>query len=859
MKFFVVLRYLFLIIFTFFIFQDDACAQILQGTVKGENEDLIGASIILYLADTSSMVGFAISGEKGKWLIDNIAREGMVLSVSYLGFDTKYIAIDSSTLKKESISIRLKRHEERLNEVVVKAKGIAVVVKGDTINYNAKAYQNESTQTLGDVLNNMPGLEVGKGGDILYNGKRVDKILLEGKDILADQHKLATEGIQADDVKSIRIIKHYRPFNEQYLLSNSNKVAMDVRLTDEALKKVNGDAELLAGYRYKYKTNANLYRVKEKSGLTIFARANNIGESNMSSGDFLSLKGNLFQALKETKGELSKLIPEGFIPGKDVQENYDNVILGNLEINKSKYNTTNFVTMLNYAYRVRASHLQRFYDGVSVSQTGTQTREVAFPYLYSKFKRQKMLTNSKGNVTIEIPFYTDLSTNNQYYQGELAFQDTDNYFEKSKQNFTIAPVARYYKSLSKNRSYFINSQILLERIENRLSLRQKNRSSINQSKKERKENLGFDFGYVKKGKNWEVEGQAGTRLNSLNMQLHSPDSLIYNRDFQHVFWSANAVLDLRYEKNRWMENFRLESGYNHHSLDTIIGKQLFNSDFTVRYSFHPLHFFLLNLSYHQQELPYNLCYDTYEYLDANTVKYGSLILGSLSKTTGVNLSHLYFNLGNGFRSYSIVNYNFVQDPMHPEFRIENGVFLQSYLQAESQRNLSFRNDLDWEWASKNIKFKLSTSWNRTHTKVSKELKVKMQGYMQAFGIQYNPRKALELEYTYQLNRYAKNQNQATLGQKQEFKAIYTKRPIRLEGDFWLQMFKSNDISNRYDHLDIKLEYKLKNNWTLKLSGKDVFNLRPKEIYSYNQTIAYYEMVRYNRFPGSIILGAGKLF
>ncbi len=859
------LKYLFMIYLSLFILQNNSYAQTLKGTVKGDNEELIGASIILYLADSSSMVGFSISGEDGKWFIDNIVREGMVLSVSYLGFDTKYLVIDSLMLKKDSISILLKRHEELLNEVVIKAERISVVVKGDTINYNAKAYQNESTQTLGDILNNMPGLEVGKKGDILYNGKRVDKILLEGKDILSDQHKLATEGIQADDVKSIRIIKHYRPFNEQYLLSNSNKVAMDVRLTDEALKQINGDVELLGGYKYRYKTNANLYRVTEKSGLTTFIRANNIGDPNMSSGDFLSLKGDLFQALKETNGDLSKLIPEGFIPGKDVQENYDNVLLTNLEINKSKLNTINFATMFNYAYRVRESNVQRFYDGISVSQTGTQTKEIAFPYIYSKFRWKKVLQNKKGNINVEIPFYTDLSTNDQYYKGQLALQEKDNSFTKRNQNFTLAPVLKYYKSVSKNQGYFINTNILFENIKNGLSINRERdeQSFINQNKREKKGNIGFDLGYVKKGKNWEIEGQSGSRLILLNMYIHSPDTLIDNREFQHILWNTNAELNIRYEKGHWMGIYRIESVYNKHRLDTInIGNLLFNSDLTVRYSFNPLHFFLLNLSHNQQELPYNLCYNTYEYIDENTVKYGSLKLGGINKTTGINLSHLYFNLASGLNIYSIVNYNFTQGAIYPEFNLKNGFFVQSFSQAESQNNLSIRNDINWKWASENITFKLSTSWNSTQTQMSKVLMVNMQGYMQAFGIKYNPWKDIELGYTYKLNHYAKEYNdiyQTILEQKHEIKTIYSRNKVRMEGDFWLQMFKSDNIFNNYTNLDVKFEYKLKNNWTLKLYGKDILNFRRKEIYLYNQTIAYFETIRYNKFPGSIIIGIKKLF
>ncbi len=248
------------------------------------------------------MVGFDVTRDGGRWAIEVKKPKGKVLQVSYLGYEPTTVVLDEFLLQEDSLIIELKGYAVPLREVTVEAKRLSIVVSGDTVNYDASAFKAEGDQTLGDVLKRMPGIEVTKEGEINYNGKKVDKLLVEGLDILSDQHKFTTEGFQAEDIKGVQIIDQYRPFHEQYLAQFSNKVAMNILLTDEAKKQINGDTEILAGYREAYSGAANLYRVNDRMGITTFARSNNIGEPVITVGDFISLQGNFMQALNKTKG-----------------------------------------------------------------------------------------------------------------------------------------------------------------------------------------------------------------------------------------------------------------------------------------------------------------------------------------------------------------------------------------------------------------------------------------------------------------------------------------------------------------------------------------------------------------------------
>ena len=66
-----------------------------------------------------------------------------------------------------------------LDEVVVK---IPVIVKGDTIIYDADSFKNGSERKLEDIIDKLPGVELNEDNQIEVEGKVVNKITVNGKD-----------------------------------------------------------------------------------------------------------------------------------------------------------------------------------------------------------------------------------------------------------------------------------------------------------------------------------------------------------------------------------------------------------------------------------------------------------------------------------------------------------------------------------------------------------------------------------------------------------------------------------------------------------------------------------------------------
>jgi hypothetical protein len=856
-----------LIVFLFLNTYCIAQSQIIKGSVEGQGEGtLAGASVILYESDSTSMLGFCITDEWGRWQIDTKAAAGMVLSASYLGYETSYIKLFSNDLQLDSIRIRLESAPEKLSEVVVQAKRLSIVVSGDTITYNASAFRREGDQTLGDILQKMPGVEVAPGGDILYKGKRVDKLLVEGRDILADQHKLTTEGFQADDIQAIQFIEQYRPFSEQYLPFNTGKVAMDIQLTDKAKNRVKGDVELLGGYRRAYEASANLYRVGEKSGLTAFARTNTVGEPVMSQGDFLSLQGDFMKVLNQTMGDFSQIIPEGFNATSDVQRNFDNVVLVNFEQEKTKDAKIRLAALGNFSHRETASDVARTYNLAQATQNGRLTRETAFSYFYTKMDLQRRFPDRKSLFTLELPVYADLSNKAQHYEGEIANSSANNAFGNRQQKFRMSPDFRFSKQFSPKKRISFEADAFFESLEKRSRWLQESTGgttlATNQSKEEKTGQLDSKLAYAHMTGNWQVGGSIGTLVLLRDKLLRSPEAPLYNADLQHILWRPKASASLRYEKDAWMGEGKLAIEHNKHRLDKMhYQNTLAQSSVSLRYAFNLLHYILLETSIEQKENPYNLADGTFELQDDNTLRHNSLTPGSYATTFGVSLNYAHFKLDKNTRLHTFLNYSRSQGALFQDFLVENGLFVQSYAQTNNSSTFGLRNLFSWKWPAKNMRFGLETALGLSKMQAPSNENIEQRNIEQKLEAHYEPKSGLSLGYTYKIwqqKRIWEAPAQTFLSQAHDLSAVYTKNALRIKTTIGHRQLNSTGLHNQFTRLDIESEYRLKNNWTLQLHGRDLFNLSPRTVYSNKMTLFYNETAHYTRFPATVTLGFKKL-
>lgn len=136
---------------------------------------------------------------------------------------------------KRSVSVphvylRPRAKEIQLKEAVVKATRIKMLYKGDTLVYNADAFNVAQTESLRKLVQQLPGAEM-TDGEIRINGKRVDNLLVSGKDFFQGNIQAALDNLPAYIVSRIKV---YDKAGEQSELTgrdmHDESYVMDVRL-----------------------------------------------------------------------------------------------------------------------------------------------------------------------------------------------------------------------------------------------------------------------------------------------------------------------------------------------------------------------------------------------------------------------------------------------------------------------------------------------------------------------------------------------------------------------------------------------------------------------------------------------------
>lgn len=187
-----------------------------------------------------------------------------------------------------------KERSVTLGEVLVKATKVKFYVNGDTLVYNADAFELAEGSMLDALIQQLPGVELKSGGDIVVNGKHVDALLLNGKDFFNKDRRLMLDNLPSYMVKKV---KAYDRSNEQLRMAGlpddgNKEFVMDVQLKKEYSIGWIANAEAGAGTDDRYLGRLFALRFTPNSRLSFFANANNVSDDRKpgQNGDWSPLR-----------------------------------------------------------------------------------------------------------------------------------------------------------------------------------------------------------------------------------------------------------------------------------------------------------------------------------------------------------------------------------------------------------------------------------------------------------------------------------------------------------------------------------------------------------------------------------------
>ena len=223
---------------------------------------------------------YTFTDEKGQFRFDIVPATPFTVIIKLQGFKP-YARFVNVTKPEKTIdvgTVKLEQWGKLLEEVVVTA--VAIVVKEDTIEYNAGSFKVKEGAVVEDLLKKLPGITVDKDGNVTAQGKSVSRVKVNGKDFFGGDVKTATRELPANIVDKIQVIDDY---GDQATVSGIKEGDPDKVLNIQIKKDKNKGffGRLTAGIgteeRYQASFNGNYFN--DNRQISVVANSNNTNTS----------------------------------------------------------------------------------------------------------------------------------------------------------------------------------------------------------------------------------------------------------------------------------------------------------------------------------------------------------------------------------------------------------------------------------------------------------------------------------------------------------------------------------------------------------------------------------------------------
>ncbi len=279
-----------------------AQAQHIQyGSIKGTVIDssthapLESASVSVFLSSDTSVVGFGLTNRKGEFIVKDIPlAQSCSFTVSYKGLQTVLRNFTIQPNKKELVfdTISMGKAYAELDEVMVVAQKSPVVIKDDTTEFNTSAFKTMPNAVTEDLLKQMPGFDIDKDGNITFNGKKVSKITVDGKDFFGGDPVIALKNLPREIIDKIQVMDNKTKEQQLTKVTDGNEdKALNIVLQKDKKKGWFGRGMAAYGTNSRYEAGTMLNYFNKAMQISFLGTANNTSRMNFSNGGG-SLSGN---------------------------------------------------------------------------------------------------------------------------------------------------------------------------------------------------------------------------------------------------------------------------------------------------------------------------------------------------------------------------------------------------------------------------------------------------------------------------------------------------------------------------------------------------------------------------------------
>lgn len=267
------------IIAIFIFFSSKSFGQIIiRGEVYSKDSlEIQQASVVLTDITKSKIIDYTFTDIDGLYKLQTTVLGKYNLKFNHLGYSTKSINFEIKAKQNDKkIDVLLEEKTLDLDEVIIHAER-PFSIKKDTINFKTKYFTDGTEQTVEQLLQKIPGLQIDNKGTIKIGNQEIEKLMVNGDDLFERGYKILSKNMPAYPIEEVEVLKNYS--NNRLLkgVEESNKVALNLKLVEKSKRIWFGNIETSIGNDNFYQLKGNLMNFGKKNKYYFLTNLNSIG------------------------------------------------------------------------------------------------------------------------------------------------------------------------------------------------------------------------------------------------------------------------------------------------------------------------------------------------------------------------------------------------------------------------------------------------------------------------------------------------------------------------------------------------------------------------------------------------------
>lgn len=240
---------------------------------------------------TSTLLSYTLTDKTGAFTLHNlpvdIPLKVLISFVAYKPYRKSFTLKKGEQLDLGTISL----NSRQLTEVVIKGERMPVVIRKDTIEFDAEAFKTRPNAVVEDLLKKLPGVEVANDGTVTVMGKDVTKILVDGREFFASDPRIATKNLDADMIAKIQVYDD-RENDPHHIVPEARlKKIINLKFKKALKKSIFGKVYGGGGTRDHYQAGGLINMFRDTLQVSLLGLSNNLNSTGFDFNDMYNMGG----------------------------------------------------------------------------------------------------------------------------------------------------------------------------------------------------------------------------------------------------------------------------------------------------------------------------------------------------------------------------------------------------------------------------------------------------------------------------------------------------------------------------------------------------------------------------------------